>query len=227
MSTQTRSLAGALFIGMVTTGGVYVVLGRLLRPWYARWGASDEEALRPLAGDELVPDPVAQSTWAVNIAAPPDRVWPWLVQMGQDRAGFYTYEWFENRLLRLHIHSADRIVPEWQQLHVGDRLWFYPENYPIKPRSGPRVVTIDSNHALVLCHQVTGDAETCPGTWQFVLEPAGMNTTRLILRSRSRRSPTTWFDTLAEPAYFLMTRGMLLGIKQRVEAPLTSDRSKV
>lgn len=57
---------------------------------------------------------------------------------GQDRAGFYTYEWFENRVLRLGIHNADRVVPEWQNVQVGDRLWSYPERYPIKPRPGPR-----------------------------------------------------------------------------------------
>ena len=55
--------------------------------------------------------------------------WPWLVQMGQDRAGFYTYEWFENGLLRLDFRNADRIVPEWQNITVGDRMWFYPERY--------------------------------------------------------------------------------------------------
>jgi hypothetical protein len=58
----------------------------------------------------------------VTIEAPPEQVWPWLAQMGQDRAGFYTYEWFENGLLRLNIHNADRIVPEWQNITVGDRV---------------------------------------------------------------------------------------------------------
>jgi hypothetical protein len=201
----------------VSAGGAYLVLGRALRPWYSRWGATDEETRRALPGDELVPTARAQSTWAVSIATPAERVWPWLVQMGQDRAGFYTYEWFENRMLRLDIHNADRVVPEWQHLRVGDRLWFYPERYPIKPRGGPRVVAIEPNRALLLCHQVTDDADSCPGTWQFVLEPAGDRSTRLLLRARSGPGPTTWFDTLAEPVYFLMTRGMLLGIKRRAE----------
>jgi hypothetical protein len=208
---------------VLVAGGSYLALGRLLRPWYSRWGATDDEVHRDLPGDELVPQPRAQSTWAVTVAAPPDRVWPWLVQMGQDRAGFYSYEWIENRVLRLDIHNADRIVPQWQDVSVGDRLWFYPERYPIRPRLGPRVVAVEPNRAFLLCHQVTDDTDNCPGTWQFVLEPVSDRCTRLILRARSGPSQTAWFDTLAEPAYFVMTRGMLLGIKSRAERPRTSD----
>jgi hypothetical protein len=214
---DVRRMGRLLLVTMVSGGAAYLALGRLLRPSYSCWGATDEEVRRTLPGDELVPAPRAQSTWAVTIEAPPERVWPWLVQMGQDRAGFYTYEWFENGLLRLNIHNADRTVPEWQNITVGDRMWFYPETYPIKPRSGPRIVAIEPNRVLLLCHQVTDDATTCPGTWQFVLEAGGENATRLMLRARSGPSPTTWFDILAEPAYFLMTRGMMLGIKRRAE----------
>jgi hypothetical protein len=215
---DVRRMGRLLLATIVSGAAAYLALGRLLRRSYSRWGATDEEVRRTLPGDELVPTPRAQSTWAVTIEAPPERVWPWLVQMGQDRAGFYTYEWFENGLLRLDIHNADRIVPEWQNITVGDRMWFYPERYPIKPRSGPRVVAVEPNRALLLCHQVTDDATTCPETWQFVLEAGGVNATRLMLRARSGPSPTTWFDILAEPAYFLMTRGMMIGIKRRAEA---------
>ncbi len=217
MNPKPKRVFGAALGAVSAASAAYLLLGRLLRPWYSCWGASAEEVRRSLPGDELVPIPRAQSTWAVSIAAPPERVWPWLVQMGQDRAGFYTYQWFENGLLRLDIHNADRIVPEWQTLQVGDRLWFYPERYPIKPRTGPRVVAIEPDRALVLCHQVTDDAGTCPGTWQFVLDRADEHGTRLLLRARSGQSPTTWFDLLAEPGYFLMTRGMLLGVKRRAE----------
>jgi hypothetical protein len=217
MIVNVRRIGRALLTTVLAGCGAYLALGLLMRPWYSRWGATDEEVRRSLPGDELVPSPRAQSTWAVSITAPSERVWPWLVQMGQDRAGFYTYEWFENGVMRLDIHNADRIVTEWQNVQVGDRLWFYPERYPIKPRSGPRVVAVEPNRAFLLCHQVTDDVGTCPGTWQFVLEPAGEDSTRLILRARSGPSPTTWFDILAEPAYFLMTRGMMLGIKRRAE----------
>jgi hypothetical protein len=210
-------------LGALSVPAGYLALGRGLRPWYSRWGATADEVRATLPGDEFVPSPRAQSTWAVTVEAPPARVWPWLVQMGQDRAGFYTYEWFENGVLRLGIHNADRIVPEWQDIGVGERMWFYPERYPIKPRSGPRVAAVEPNRALVLCHQVTEDATSCPGTWQFVLEPSGEDATRLILRARSGPAPTTWFDVLAEPGYFLMTRGMLLGIKRRAEASVTAD----
>ena len=196
----------------------YLALGWLLRPWYRRWGATDDELRRSLPGDELVPRPLAQSTWAVSIDAPPEQVWPWLVQMGQDRAGFYTYQWFENGVLHLDIHNADRIVAEWQDVKVGHRIWFYPESYVIKPRGGPRVAAIEPNRAFILCHQVSTDATSCPGTWQFVLEPIGDGATRLILRARSGTSPTRAFDIVAELGYFVLTRGMLLGIKQRAES---------
>jgi hypothetical protein len=117
-----RRTGRLLLVTIVSGAAAYLALGRLLRPSYSRWGATDEEVRRSLPGDELVPTPRAQSTWAVTIEAPPERVWPWLVQMGQDRAGFYTYEWFENGLLRLNIHNVDRIVPEWQNITVGDRM---------------------------------------------------------------------------------------------------------
>ena len=110
---------------------------------------------------------------------------------GPGPAGFYTYQWFENGVLHLDIHNADRIVPEWQDVKVGHRIWFYPESYVIKPRGG---------------------------TWQFVLEPIGNGATRLILRARSGTSPTRAFDIVAELGYFVLTRGMLLGIKQRAES---------
>ena len=86
------------------------------------------------------------------------------------------------------------------------------------------MVGLDPPHAFLLCHQVTEDATSCPGTWQFVLEPIGQDVTRLILRQRSGDSPTGWFDTLAEPGYFVMTRGMLLGLKQRAEAAAARPR---
>lgn len=109
---EVGRIGRSLFVGIFSGAAAYLALGRLLRPWYSRWGATDAEVRASLPGDELVPSPRAQSTWAVTIEAPPDAVWPWLVQMGQDRAGFYTYEWFENVVLRLDIHNAARIVPE-------------------------------------------------------------------------------------------------------------------
>lgn len=108
------------------------------RPWISTWGATDVEATRTLPGDELVPNPTSTTTLAVTIDAPPKEVWAWLARMGADRGGFYTYLLVENTLLRLGIHNADRIHPEWQDIEVGDHFWFTPEDYP-GPRQGPMI----------------------------------------------------------------------------------------
>ena len=102
------------------------VYGFVVRPRISRWGATDEEVQRPLPGDEL-PSPYGYrpiSTRAITIDAPPEEIWPWLVQMGSGRAGFYTHEWVERLLFITYAdgHSATRLHPEWQELHVGDRV---------------------------------------------------------------------------------------------------------
>ena len=110
----------------VLTGGVGVAAAaawwKVFTPWQRNWGATEEEVAMALPGDELTPPPIEQNTRAITIAAPPEEVWPWLVQMGADRGGFYSYAWLEN-LFGLKIHNADRIVDGWQQLAVGDWVW--------------------------------------------------------------------------------------------------------
>jgi hypothetical protein len=90
----------------------------LVRPWHLRWGATDEEVSNPLPGDEMTPEPSAQSTHAITIEAPPEVVWPWLMQLGQRRGGWYSYYWLEN-LAGLEIHSREHVVPELR-LALGD-----------------------------------------------------------------------------------------------------------
>lgn len=90
-----------------------------LRPEKRNWGASDAEIRRPLPGDALLPAPQLEATRAITIHAPPTRVWPWLLQIGQGRGGFYSYDWLEN-LAGCGVRSATRIHPEWQKLDVGD-----------------------------------------------------------------------------------------------------------
>src|SRR3954470_18626931 len=90
-----------------------------IHPWMTNWGSTAAEQQMALPGDELYPNRTARSTWAITINAPPDIVWQWLVQVGQDRAGFYSYTWLEN-LIGANIHNANEIHPERQQLAVGD-----------------------------------------------------------------------------------------------------------
>ena len=117
---------------------------RLVRPWQERWGATDDEVAADLSGDELTVEPASQSTRAITIDAPPEQVWPWLVQLGADRGGFYSYDWLEN-VFGLAIHNADELVPAWQHLSVGDVVWAN------RARTGGWIVErLEPNEVLVL-----------------------------------------------------------------------------
>jgi hypothetical protein len=170
-----------------------------LRPWLRRWGATDEETQMPLPGDELVPTPAIDSTWAVTVDAPVRDVWPWLAQVGQDRGGFYSYETLEN-LAGCEMRNADHIHAEWQHREVGDLVM-------VTPAVGITVARFEPNRALVL-----------DGWGSFVLEPIDDRRTRLLSRSRIPRGSVAWsYALLLEIPHFVMQRKMLLGIKQRAE----------
>lgn len=198
----------------------------VLRPWHRRWGTTDGEAGASLPGDDLLPDSTREVTHAIEIDAPTETVWPWLVQIGQGRGGFYSYDWIENAV-GADIHNVDRIIPEYQHLEEGDVVRLAPEDYPgSSPESAPEVAYLDPERALVL----RPPGESPAWTWAFVLEPVDEDTTRLLARMRSnpRRSsigPLRGFPTLLEvadylfwePAHFVMERKMLRGIKRRAE----------
>jgi len=112
-----RRRIGRMF-GVVLLGTVYWVL---VRPRMLNWGATPAEVSRSLPGDDLLPNADAESTMAITIDAPPDAIWPWLRQLGQEQGGFYSYEWAEN-LVGLDIHNAERIIPDWQTLKIGDAV---------------------------------------------------------------------------------------------------------
>lgn len=215
-----RRLAG----GLALAGIAAVAYETVLRPWQRTWGATDAEARKPLPGDALVPNARYVTTHAITIEAPAEEVWPWLVQIGQGRGGFYTYDALEN-VFGLNIHSADRILPEFQDLGIGDIISLAPDNaMPLT------VELLELDRALVIR---TGSPEAGPqpagdylkgeiaGTWAFILEPQDADTTRFIIRWRSDWKPSlaaTLFQRLMlEPAHFIMERGMMLGIKARVE----------
>jgi hypothetical protein len=222
----TRSATAA---GVAVLAGVALWQGyrRTWGPGHDRWGATDEEVAAHLPGDELVPDPAAQNTRAITIAATPAQVWPWLVQVGADRAGFYSHDWLEN-LAGLRIHSADRVVDEWQHLAVGDVV--RASNGADEARSGGwYVVELLPEKALVLQladlpHRRPA-RRTDPGgfefLWTFALADSGDGTTRLLVRERVAFG-NRWLRTVMAPTSlvsFVMTRQMLRGIKARAEAP--------
>lgn len=187
----------------------------VIRPWHLRWGLTDDEVSRPLPGDELVPQPRQEATRALTIQAPVSEVWPWLVQLGQGRGGFYSYDWLEN-LVGCDIHNADRIMPEFQHLQVGDPVRLGPEGYPFYP-----VAAIEPERALIL-HAADPNISGHHESWVFYLEPINEGATRLMVRNRRDYEPSLanflMWQVITEPAHFIMERKMLLGIKQRAEA---------
>ena len=186
----------------------------LSRPWYSKWGATETEVSMSLPGDDPVTAPILTSTRAITIQAPVTDVWPWLVQMGQGRGGLYTYERLEN-LVGCQMQNADRILPEHQQLEVGDKVRLVPEGrglYFI-------VSVIQSGRAIVL------GGDDPPTTWAFVLELIDENSTRLIIRWRQDYEDTIGniieWRGFTDPITFIMERKMLQGIKDRVETTVS------
>ena len=217
-----RKCTGRLAMGAAVLGGTWVAL----RPRTLRWGATDDEATRVLPGDELVTDAQYVTTRSLTIHAPAEAVFPWLVQLGQNRGGFYTYDALEN-LFCLNIYSADSIHAEWQELQPGvDYVSLDPQQ-----TMKMTIVQLQAPQTMVLRTGAPGEAPQEPGdffkqeiagTWAFIVRPLDATTSRLIVRLRVGWRPTAaarlaaW--TLLEPAHFIMERGMMLGIKKRAEA---------
>jgi hypothetical protein len=187
-----------------------------LRPRLLRLGATRAEATTELPRDALNLSATFEATNAITISAPAEAVWPWLVQLGQDRAGFYSYEPLEN-LAGLDVHNADELVPAWQDLAVGDTIRLAPADHPaVTDEDGSlRVALADPDRALVL----RTDDDPPTWTWAFVLAPIDRASCRLVVRSRiAVESPAGRLGAVAlEPVSTLLTIGMLRGIRRRAE----------
>jgi hypothetical protein len=201
-----------------------------VRRWALTWGTTPEELRRAWVGDELSPDAAEISTRAITIAAPIDTVWAWLIQIGQDRAGFYSYTWLEN-LFRCAMPRVERIVPEWQERCVGDTVWLARrDRYHGEARQ--KVVQIVRGHVLTLASpsdwgRILRRETSHGGTWAFILVPITPTTTRLVVRSRGPEAPTflgrLFWMGIFEPAHFIMERKMMLRLKslaERTEHPV-------
>ncbi len=212
-----ESLVGALQVGFV------LLFSPFLRAWYNRWGASEVDLRQAMPGDDLAPQPQSGYTHAIVIRAPVGRVWPWLVQIGQGRGGFYSYEKLEN-LAGCDIRNTHSILPEHQNLQVGDVIRLGPRGYPCFG-----VAALESQHALVLISLEPKTEQRVPflvkpgkgysiATWQFILEPISEQVTRLLVRQRLAYSPDmAWIWRLTEPVAFVMERKMLLTIQRLSE----------
>lgn len=202
-------LAMAGLIGLA--GAAYMTM---IRRWILTWGATSDEAGRPLPGDSLMPAADQQTTRAVTVEAPAEAIWPWLVQIGSGgRAGMYSYDWLEN-LAGYDMHSADEIMPEHQGLAVGDVI-------PLGPK-GPwlRAEIVDTGRVLAFRSTDRG----IEWGWALILLAGDDGTTRLVSRNRfalpgaspPKRLAVTLFN---EPTSLIMERKMLLGVKARAERP--------
>jgi hypothetical protein len=196
-------------IGIVVVALVLIGVGffRLYRPWQLRWGATGEEVGASMPGDEVVLRPTFNATRAVTIDAQPEEVWPWIVQIGFGRAGWYSYDFLDN----MGRHSAEHIVPELQHIEVGDLV-------PLGPgeNSGMRVKEFVPGRSILWWDEMNQLT-----TWTWALDAMPDGRTRLVTRVRSRASrghPTSaiWL-LLVELADFPMMRKCLLGIKRRAE----------
>jgi hypothetical protein len=190
-----------------SAAAIDTLYSRFLRDWVLTWGATADEAARPLPGDDLLDAADIVATRAIGIEAPPSAIWPWLVQMGPGRAGAYTYDWIEN-LFGLNMHSAEHIHAEWQNLKVGDVLRSRED------RPGMRVEILDPERTL------SNRSEAGDWVWTFILVPED-GTTRLISRNRIALKGAAAGQRLGslvmEPGSLIMERKMLLGIRRRAE----------
>ena len=178
---------------------------RWLRPWQLRWGASDEEVARSMPGDEVVLAPSFNATRAISIGAPPEGIYPWLVQMGVSRAGWYSYDLLDN----LGRPSAEVILPAYQSIQIGDVVPMSPDG-----KQGMRVLGFEQDRWL-LWWDNKGDS-----TWVWAIHATEDGTSRLVSRVRLKYrwlSPSILFSLLVEFFDIAMMRRAMLGIKQRAE----------
>ncbi|WP_375772558.1 hypothetical protein NR798_17260 [Archangium gephyra] len=198
--------------GVAAAGVAALAYLKLLRPWHLRWGATGEEGTRAMPGDGLVREPQYVTTRAITIQARPEQIWPWLVQMGEGRGGFYSYVWIE-RLLGMRLENADRILPEFQRLKVGDPLAVEPQDDYVM-----QVKLLEPQRALVL-----GGSTPAPwgeATWSMALYPLDAHSTRLVSRCRTRFNSTRnmlLILSFLDIGQLIMERKWLLGVKERAE----------
>jgi hypothetical protein len=208
-----RSLAvHVILIAIIAYVGTLIAL----RPWYSSWGTTRSERQMVMIGDPPLGESHFRIDHAVTINAPADSVWPWLAQIGQDRGGFYSYDWLE-RTFGARITNANAVVPAWQTRNVGDKVRAVQPTFLggiLGNDLGWKITQLEPGRAIVL------------ENWgAFVVDPIDAKSSRLHIRTRGPGVPTVAGIALSpislltfEPAHFIMERGMLLGIKKRAES---------
>jgi hypothetical protein len=214
-----EGIAGAVTIAAT------VILSPLLRSWYSRWGTTDAEAQRSYPGDDAVPHPKSELTCAITVHAPASCVWPWFVQLGCQRGGWYAYDLLDNG----GVPSANHIIPAYQHLKVGNVVKAVPNGsfgFPVAAIVPGKVLTLAGTlntrtgqpadpHDPHLDAYFSGDQT-------FVIDSLDERTCRLIFRMRVDWNPslpnTLIYRGIVEPVSFVMGRKMLRNVKARAEA---------
>jgi len=211
-------------LGLMAGAAAAAVYSWRVRPWFLRWGAQRDDLEPNWRAHELSPSPETAAVRAITIHAPASEVWPWLLQIGQDRGGFYSYAWLEN-LVGCEMRNAGRVIASYQHREVGDTVWLAP---PDSFDNGGRmtIAHLDPEQAMVLmtpedAKSVASGGESAHGFWAFEVHPVGEQTCRLVMRSSNGSLPTRaeiaaqrlfW-----EPMHFVMERKMMLTIKRLAE----------
>ena len=198
MRTVTKIILGG--VGCLS---VYLIW---IRPWHLRWGATDEEVERTMPGDDIVNWPTFNATRGITVTANPGDIWPWLLQLGSKRAGFYSYDWIDNA----GMPSSERILSEFQQISIGDFIPMTPDG-----KQGMWVKDFKTNE-YILWWDKKGNS-----TWLWQLSPLDSTNTRLITRLRVKYDwtpPWVFYYLVQDVGDIVMMRKCLLGIKRRAEA---------
>jgi hypothetical protein len=221
MAMKTVPIWIRLALLATAVGALLAVYFVVARPWFLGWGATAAEMERPLPGDDIVPQGAPKETRAITIQAPASVTWAWVTQLGQDRGGFYSYELLED-LAGCEMPSVERLDPALQQWKIFDKLWMYPPR-KIGGAGHAELRALEPGRALGFATRrpETALTATPDGSWSFVVEAAGVDSSRLLIRGRAAGPIPLFalaFDRMAfEPMHFVMERRTMETIKSLAE----------
>jgi hypothetical protein len=221
MRTWCKTAAITLLAVLVAAGLTYHFA---VRGWCLRWGTTPAEVHATLPGDDLFPVYAGEATHAITIQASPQQVWPWLMQVGQDRSGFYSYTFLEN-LAGCDMPKVERLVPEWKPRAVGETVWFAtPRRFGGQGRMIAAMVLPQRSFVMVSANdweRLQAGRRPQEAFWSFTLEPLGNGQSRLIARVRGGTPPTLASRAVGrlfwEPMHFVMEQKMLRTIRDLAE----------
>lgn len=211
-----------VLVTFLVVAGLVYHLG--LRHWCLGWGTTKTELHATLPADDLFPVYTSEATHAITIHATPEKIWPWLMQIGQDRSGFYSYTFLENGF-GCDMPKVEHLIPEWKPRVPGETVWFCnPKRFNGEGKMIPAIIEPDRAFAMVSVNDwrsLQAGAKAQEGIWSFTLQPAADGQTRLITRVRGGTPPTIASRLTGrlfwEPAHFVMEQKMLRTLRDLAE----------